>query len=223
MNIDQVRAHFLSEPVLDAAAAAVEASAQVWTGFARNDAKVCLRAALEAGAFGHAAAAMHTDWVSCPICGESDMRKEAGDEGHALISCVNHNCLSNGGTNRAALPPAPPERLSHEEYVAGCDEDQLRNLIERANARIEKLNQSGWTKLWTVTIGWANVGWFAEDDHEAAVEFSRDVVAASARRNPGRGIELEVKLAKYRPEEVAQLLAATKQFAAPKPAQKIEG
>ena len=40
----------LQEPVLDAAAAAVEASAQVWTGFARNDARTCVRAAVEAAA-----------------------------------------------------------------------------------------------------------------------------------------------------------------------------
>lgn len=222
MHIDQVRAHFLSEPVLDAAAAAVEASAQVWTGFARNDAKVCLRAALEAGVLGRPAG-VTSDWVTCPVCGESDMRMESDEHGHALISCMNHNCFSNGGTNRSALPPAPPARMSHEEYVAECDEDQLRNLIERANARIEKLSKSGWAKLWTVTIGWANVGWFAEDDHASAVEFAQDVLAADARRNPGKGLELEVKLERYRPEEVPQLLAATKKIAAPKPAQTAEG
>jgi len=43
----QLRA-LLSEPVLDVAAQAVEASADVWTGFARNDAAGCLRAALDA-------------------------------------------------------------------------------------------------------------------------------------------------------------------------------
>lgn len=222
MNIDQVRAHFLSEPVLDAAAAAVEASAQVWTGFARNDAKVCLRAALEASVMSPAKGG-HTEWVDCPVCGESDMRKETGEEGAALISCVNHNCRSNGGTNGSALPAPAPARLSHQEYVNGCDESQLADLIERANARIEKLKKSGWEKLWTVSIGWSNVGWFAENEHAAAVEFAQDVVAAAARRNPMKSIELEVRLENYRPEEVAQLLAATKQFAAPKPAQKVEG
>ena len=37
------------------------------------------------------------DWVSCPICGESDMRRETDEEGYSLIFCVNHGCESNGG------------------------------------------------------------------------------------------------------------------------------
>lgn len=40
----------LSEAALTAAAAAVEGSADVWTGFERNDARVCIRAALAHGA-----------------------------------------------------------------------------------------------------------------------------------------------------------------------------
>lgn len=49
------------------------------------------------------------DWVKCPVCDETDMRRECDNEGHALIFCVNHNCLSNGGTNMNGikLPPAP--------------------------------------------------------------------------------------------------------------------
>lgn len=42
-------------------------------------------------------------WVDCPICGESDMRREEDAEGNALILCVNHACASNGGSNLAAL------------------------------------------------------------------------------------------------------------------------
>lgn len=37
------------------------------------------------------------DWVDCPICGESDMRKTTSD-GNSLIECVNHGCASNGGS-----------------------------------------------------------------------------------------------------------------------------
>lgn len=224
MNIDQVRAHFLSEPVLDAAAAAVEASADVWTGFARNDAKVCLRAALDANIA--LSAQGHREWVACPVCGEADMRKEADAEGATLIFCVNHNCKSNGGSNESALarPAQAPARLSHEEYVAGCDEGQLENLVERANARLEKIRKSGWVKLWTVSIGWSNVAWFVEQEHGAAVDFARDAVAAEARRRPAKGIEMEVKLENFRPEEVAGLLALTPKTAAPAGAeQKTEG
>lgn len=49
------------------------------------------------------------DWVDCPVCGETDMRRERDEEGHPLIFCVNHACASNGGTNMSAidLPPAP--------------------------------------------------------------------------------------------------------------------
>ena len=38
------------------------------------------------------------DWVDCPVCKESDMCRTIDAEGHALIDCVNHGCLSNGGT-----------------------------------------------------------------------------------------------------------------------------
>jgi hypothetical protein len=175
-DADPVRAQLLSDLVLDAASNAVAASADVWTGFARNDAKVCLRAALNAA----------------------------------------------GPLPAAAAAQGTPARLSHEEYVAGCDESQLQNLIERANARLEKIRKSGWIKLWTVSIGWANVAWFEEREHGAAVAFARDAVAAEALRRPAKGIEMEVKLESFRPEEVPGLLAAT-----PKPvadrATKTEG
>lgn len=38
------------------------------------------------------------DYVTCPVCGEPDMRKETDDHGNSLILCVNHACLSNGST-----------------------------------------------------------------------------------------------------------------------------
>lgn len=113
--------------------------------------------------------------------------------------------------NDAAHPTVAqvPARLSHEEYVAGCDEGQLENLIERANVRLEKIRSSGWVKLWTVSIGWSNVAWFAEQEYGAAVDFARAAVGNEALRLPGKAIEMEVKLERYRPEEVAGLLAAT--------------
>lgn len=46
---------------------------------------------------------MISDWVTCPICGESDMHREVDCHGNALIHCVNHNCGSNGGDNYCGL------------------------------------------------------------------------------------------------------------------------
>lgn len=43
------------------------------------------------------------DWVDCPVCGEPDMLWEEDAEGNVLIHCVNHACVSNGGTNRSAI------------------------------------------------------------------------------------------------------------------------
>jgi len=39
-----------------------------------------------------------SEWVDCPICGESDMRGEPEGDGQ-LIYCTNLNCGSNGGTD----------------------------------------------------------------------------------------------------------------------------
>lgn len=40
------------------------------------------------------------DWVNCPVCKEPDMRRTTDEEGHVLIDCVNHACLSNGGASQ---------------------------------------------------------------------------------------------------------------------------
>lgn len=42
------------------------------------------------------------NWVNCPICGESDTRREAEDEGF-LLYCTNLSCASNGGDNFQAI------------------------------------------------------------------------------------------------------------------------
>lgn len=44
-----------------------------------------------------------TDWVNCPVCGESDMRRETNAEEETLIHCVNGACASNGGPNSSAI------------------------------------------------------------------------------------------------------------------------
>lgn len=49
------------------------------------------------------------DWVKCPICGESDMRREHEENGEGFyIACVNLACGSNGGTNFSAIAPPQP-------------------------------------------------------------------------------------------------------------------
>lgn len=101
--------------------------------------------------------------------------------------------------------------MSHAEYVAKFDEDQLSNLIEQAAARREDLRQSGWVKLWVVNIGWANIAWFAESEHAAAVERASAEVKKAAAKRPGHGIEMEISLEKYRPNEAARLLASRTQ------------
>lgn len=47
--------------------------------------------------------AVKRDWVTCPICESTDMRREEDEDGNALILCVNHACASNGGSNREGL------------------------------------------------------------------------------------------------------------------------
>lgn len=96
--------------------------------------------------------------------------------------------------------------MSNAEYVATLDEDQLTNLIEQATARRENIRQSGWVKLWQVSIGWANIAWFPESEHVAAVEFACGKVNEYAAKLPGKGVAMEVSLERFRPVEVADLL-----------------
>lgn len=98
--------------------------------------------------------------------------------------------------------------MSNAEYVTNLDEDQLSNLIEKATARREEIRQSGWVKLWVVNIGWANVAWFAEDEHAAAVEHACTEVRKAAAKRPGHGISMEVSQERFRPNDAAELLGS---------------
>lgn len=62
-------------------------------------AAAALRASTDA-----APVAVKTDWVDCPLCEGTDMRRETDAEGHSLIFCVNYSCPSN---NASAHPPVP--------------------------------------------------------------------------------------------------------------------
>ncbi len=103
--------------------------------------------------------------------------------------------------------------MSHAEYCAKCDEDQLQSLIEHANARLKVLNESGWVKLWTVSFGWGNIGWFAEDDYESAVALACKVMAREAKNCPNKAIEVEVSIDRCRPEEAVRLIKSTQRAA----------
>lgn len=100
-------------------------------------------------------------------------------------------------------------RVSIPDYVAGCDEDQLANLISKANARLEEIKKAGWVRLWTLNVSWANVAWFAEDDYQAAVEHLCDLTREAGAKHPGKDIEIEMSLERYRPDEVERLLSHT--------------
>jgi hypothetical protein len=96
--------------------------------------------------------------------------------------------------------------MSISEYVAGLDEDQLVNLIDKAKVRLEAIRKSGWVNLWTVSVGWANLAWFPESEHGAAVAFAVRAISDEAEKRPGKKIELEIRLECVRPEEVIDLL-----------------
>jgi hypothetical protein len=63
-----------------------------------------------------AAPVVGREWVDCPVCGESDMRKETDGEGNSLVFCVNHSCASNGGLNHSAIAIEPSPALVPEGY-----------------------------------------------------------------------------------------------------------
>jgi hypothetical protein len=51
-----------------------------------------------------------SSWVKCPICGETNMHREAepNSDGGGYIHCVNLACASNGGTNDSAMAKPTP-------------------------------------------------------------------------------------------------------------------
>jgi hypothetical protein len=99
--------------------------------------------------------------------------------------------------------------VSTTEYIDKLDEDQLDFFIEAARARKKKIEESGWVKLWVVSIGWANVAWFPADAYEAAVSCACAEVKREAAKG-NKGIEMELQLDRFRPEEVADLIARSK-------------
>lgn len=95
--------------------------------------------------------------------------------------------------------------MSHQDYIAGCDEGQLKRLVELANERLKAIQQTGWVKLWCVSVGFGNVGWFRHEDFAGAVACAK--AALARHEHEPRDLDLEICLNRYRPDEVAELLA----------------
>lgn len=77
---------------------------------------------------------MKSDWVNCPICGESDMHKETDEEGCAIIHCVNHCCASNGGDNIEGLKSRPANLPTVYRLAAEADKH-----VNRARVALDEL------------------------------------------------------------------------------------
>ena len=92
--------------------------------------------------------------------------------------------------------------MSHQEYVADCDEDQLVRLIELAQEKLKTIREGGWVKLWVVSADYANHAW--SDNYDEAIKHLRRVVEQHA--NAGRHVEIHLTEGRYRPAEAAELL-----------------
>jgi len=65
--------------------------------------------------------AADSEWVNCPVCGESDMQKVREGEGF-LIFCTNTRCASNGGDNISALSVERELQSAHRLWEKEHDE-----------------------------------------------------------------------------------------------------
>lgn len=73
---------------------------------------------------------MTTDWVDCPLCEGTDMRRECDEEGYCLIFCVNHSCPSNVVLDKPDLSGLSPV----EAYLAAKPGARLRAFFEAMSA-----------------------------------------------------------------------------------------
>lgn len=98
-------------------------------------------------------------------------------------------------------------RMSHSEYIASCDEEQLEHLAELVNEKLKELREAGWVKLWVVSDDWMNYGWFPLSDYAAALQFLTATGLAMAAK--GKAGQLGIRASKFRPEEAAKLVQDT--------------
>lgn len=94
--------------------------------------------------------------------------------------------------------------MSHQDYIAECDESQLDALIHLAKERQKAIWESGYVTLWVISNDWCNFAWFDEDRHEHA--FQRMLAFALKGYKPGIEIKWSLKKTRMRPEEAAEAL-----------------
>jgi hypothetical protein len=92
--------------------------------------------------------------------------------------------------------------MSHQEYCAGLDEDQLQNLIEHAQCRIKSIQSEGWVFVWVVA-DYCNRAWYPIDQHEKALDKMIELARAEAK--PDRGCEWSIDRIRMRPSEADEL------------------
>lgn len=98
-------------------------------------------------------------------------------------------------------------RMSHAEYIAGCDEFQLIGLVELANERLKEIREAGYVKLWVVSDEHLHLAFFDKSEYPAALAYLGQTGLDLQAK--GRPAQLEVRLKKFRPEEAAQLVQDT--------------
>lgn len=94
--------------------------------------------------------------------------------------------------------------MSHKDYCAALDEDQLSSLIEHANSRINSLKSEGWETLWVVCDSWSNLAWFHESEHAKALE--KMIELAKKNSSPDKPCEWGIQFERVRPSEALVLL-----------------
>lgn len=97
--------------------------------------------------------------------------------------------------------------MSHAEYIATCDEEQLVHLVELANTKLKQLREAGWVKLWVVSDDYMNLGWFYLTDYAAALQFLTETGLNLAAQ--GKPRQLGIRSSKFRPEEAEKLVMET--------------
>lgn len=108
--------------------------------------------------------------------------------------------------------------MSHAEYIAKCDEDQLICLVEMANAKLKQIREAGYVKLWVVSDEHLHLAWFQEKDYSLALEYLVRAGAESATK--GRPSPLDIRLKKFRPDEAEGLVLDTARECAQAPRTK---
>lgn len=97
----------------------------------------------------------HISWVKCPVCGDTEMRREEYAEGDALIFCTNHSCASNGGDNATVILTEPYKVIDTERQRVEKAEAELAR-VKEDSARLDWLEADKHLTSISATVGgWA--------------------------------------------------------------------